>query len=184
MAIQLFIKNVKPFTEVVVQAKGMTNNVTIGCKQYTTDELEEVRTEFGIASDVSKISRWEKQLQRIKADIDLSDEEIDTQTEIFNEKITKESKIVKERMNQFYISQITHIKNASLQLGTEGKKEDLLIQDSREAKPVESLWGTPEECLVVLLTVYFACQPFRDSLHTKILETIFNYKFEENVIKN
>jgi hypothetical protein len=37
MAIQLFIKNVKPFTEVVVQAKGMTNNITIGCKQYTSD---------------------------------------------------------------------------------------------------------------------------------------------------
>lgn len=184
MTIQLFIKNVKPFTEVVVQAKGMTNNITIGCKQYTSDELEEVRNEFGIASDLSKISRWEKQLQRIKSNIDLSDEEIDEQTEIFNEKIVKESKIVKEKMNQFYISQITHIKNASLQIGTEDKKEDLLIQDSREAKPVESLWGTPEECLNVLLSKYFACQPFRDSLHTKILETIFNYNFEENAVKN
>lgn len=185
MTAKLYIKHAKPFTEVVVQAKGIKDNITIGCKCYTTEELDELREQFGTATDTSKLVRWSKQLNRIKTDIDLSDDEIDTQTKEFEDKIKKESVELQQKADEFYKSQITHIKNASMQLvSMDGAISDLLIADSREAKPIESLWGTPEECLAVLLRQYFGFTPFRDSLQTKILETVFDYKHEENAAKN
>ena len=182
MSIKLYIKNVKPFTEVVVQAKGLKDNITVGIKCYNQTVLEAIRKEFQTVIDTSKVIRWNRQLDILKTDINLSDEAIEEQSEILVDKIERENSLIAERLASFYNSHVTHIKNASLQQGDE--KKDLFIADSRDAKPVESLWETPEECLVVLLDTYINFAPFRDSLHSKILETIFNYKFETGEIKN
>lgn len=184
MSLKLYVKNAKPYTEVLVQGKGIKDNITIGCKCYGTSELEEVRKEFQTALDTTKIIRWNKQLEKVKEDLSLSDEELDAEIALFTDKIDNESKLIQNRLAAFYISQVTHIKNASLQLDIDGKKTDLFITDSREVKPVESRWGTSEECLVVLLDTYFEYAPFRDSLHTVIPATVFNYNYRDNEVKN
>jgi len=184
MALKVYVRDTKPFTEVLVQAKGIKDNITIGCKCYSNSELDVVRKEFQAALDTTKLTRWTKQLELIKADMSLSDSELDNKLQEFSDKIEAESIRVSNRLADFYRSQVTHIKNASLSLATDGVPTDLLIQDSRNATPIESLWGTPEECLVVLLDTYSDFLPFRDSLHTVIASTIFNYNFEAGQVKN
>ena len=184
MAIRLYVKNTKPFTEVVVQAKGLKDNITVGVKSYSNSDLDALRKEFQIILDTTKIARWSKQLEDIKVDMSLSDEALDASVLEFTKKIESETNRVATDLQTFYKNQVTHIKNASLSLDKDGIPTDVFVSDTREVKPIESLWETSEECLVVLLNIYSDFIPFRDSLNNAIATTVFNYGFEEGKVKN
>ena len=43
MAVKLYIKTSKPFTEKLVQATGVKDNITLGIKAYSNTEVESIR---------------------------------------------------------------------------------------------------------------------------------------------
>ena len=81
-------------------------------------------------------------------------------------------------LNDFYRSQVLFITNAAVE--TEDGVS-IKVDDTRTAKPVESLWESPEECLAVLLDTYFSVPSIRDSLSSSIVETVLNLQLDEKV---
>ena len=47
--------------------------------------------------------------------------------------------------------------------------------------PIESLWQDAEECLAVLLDTYFEIPAIKDSLSSKIVDTVLNLQLDEKV---
>ena len=65
------------------------------------------------------------------------------------------------------------------------KTTTLVVADTRTAKPIETLWGTPEECLAVLLGHLYDSAPYRVSLTTASQLALLNTSsFEQDKIKN
>ncbi len=185
MAIKLYIKTSKPFSEKLVQAVGIKDNITLGIKAYTNTELDVVRKEFQTAIDTTKIVRLLKELEEIKESKELSYSEIDGKVLTLTELIEEANEAQKQTLQDFYKSHVLYIKNASLSTeDSEGKVTDLLIQDTREAKPIESLWVDKDACLVVLLDMYLDSPAFRDSLVQVVTDSVFNINIKETERKN
>lgn len=185
MAIKLYIKTSKPYVEKVVQAEGVKDNITLGIKVYTNNEIDVLRKEFQTAIDTTKVVRLLNELSEIKDSKDLSYEQIDSKTVELETLVEEANALQKQILQDFYKSHILYIKNASLSTeDSEGKVSDLLIQDSRDAKPIESLWVDKDACLVVLLDMYLDSPAFRDSLVTVITDSVFNINIKEAERKN
>jgi len=81
--------------------------------------------------------------------------------------------------------EIVYIKQMKLQLEDEnGKTKELVVADTRTQKPVESLWGEPEECLSVLVDALLDSAPYRGSLIEAMFQALLNMKLEDNSAKN
>jgi hypothetical protein len=185
MAVKLYIKTSKPFTEKLVQAAGVKDNITLGIKAYSNTEVESIRKDFQQAIDTTKITRYIKELEVVKEDNDLSYEQIDLKVIELNDLIDKANEVQKYLLQDFYKSHILYIKNASLSTeDSEGKVTDLLIPDTRDVKPIESLWEDVDSCLVVLLDMYLDSPFFRDSLIQAITESVFHISLKDSERKN
>jgi len=185
MAVKLYIKTSKPFTEKLVQATGVKDNITLGIKAYNNTEVEQVRKEFQTAIDTTKIARLIKELDLVKADSELSYDQIDRKIAELEVLIDEANATQMDILQGFYKSHILYIKNASLSTeDTEGKVTDLLIPDTRDAKPIESLWKDVDSCLVVLLDMYLDSPFFRDSLTQAVTESVFNISLKDSERKN
>lgn len=81
--------------------------------------------------------------------------------------------------------EIVYIKQMKLSLeDEEGKAKDLVIVDTRNQKPVEFLWESPEECLSVLVDVLLNSAPYRNSLIDAMIKALLNMKVGDDVAKN
>ena len=163
------IRSSKPFIEKLVQAKGIKENFKIGIRVYSDDTLNPIRDKYLDNLDTKRINRWQAQLQQVINDTSLSDEEFNEKTASIENAIKEATKQLQEVQKQFAHEQVIYIKNASLVI--DGK--DTLIADTRDAKPIEGLWSSPDECLAVLLDTYLTSFYFRDSLPTAISKAVF-----------
>lgn len=181
---QVYIKSQKPSVEVKVQADGSKDFILVGIRVYKNSELDKIRKEFTDTTKQIKIARYEKQLAALFEDDSLTDTEIEEKVAELNEKIHTTLNEQRDWFLNFYKEQILYIKNATLTIEEAGEVKDLVIADTREAKPIESLWATPDECLAALLGMYLDEPAFRDSLQKSITEAVFNTNFGEAKTKN
>jgi uncharacterized small protein (DUF1192 family) len=182
---ELYIKTEKPFVEEKVIAKGGKDHIFAGIHVYNDDELNEVRKEFSDAAEAIKLTKWQQELNNLQYSTELSDSEIDEKVALLQEKIEQVLESQRQKLKTFYKAQVTYIKNASLSLkDSDGSVKDIIVKDTREATPLESLWESSEECLAVLLDMYLGSPSFRDSLQKKITSTVFGTNFEDARVKN
>lgn len=89
-------------------------------------------------------------------------------------------------LDKFIKEEIVYIKQAKLELYDEVSKatKDLLIQDTRTAKPNDGLWETSEQCLDVLLDLYLSSAPWRLSLILMGQKALLNNDYSEAEVKN
>jgi len=131
-----------------------------------------------------KLSRWAKELEELKDNTTLSEDEFNERVEFLETAISGKNDEFMDYQDTFCREHIAYFKNTTVTITEDGKVTDLLITDSREVKPVESLWDTTEECLVVLLD-YFLDEPaYRDSLHKAVSDAIFSADFKGLEAKN
>jgi hypothetical protein len=179
MAVKLVIKNVKDYRLINLEFDGKKLPAELGIKLYDSTRSEEIQEEFKqiLQSEElemyrAKAAKWEKEGD--KTDEDFFKIRKDYQTTI--DSLTKEQD---KKIKEFYRSQVLFVRNSSVTITENGQDKDIIIADSRTATPIESLWATPEECLVVLLDAYFEVPALRDSLTEKVLSVIFNSYTEE-----
>jgi hypothetical protein len=182
------IKSTKPFVEKVIQGKfngkDLKENITIGVKVYDGSELESIKEHYLNNLSSAKITRWQKQLEALPEDLTLSEEVFEEKLTYLESSINNWTKNFTKNMEDFCKQNVSYIKNASLVLEEGGKNIDLLITDTREAKPIESLWATPDECLAVLLDMYLEHPAYKDSLQLAIPKLVFNTDFLDGELKN
>lgn len=86
---------------------------------------------------------------------------------------------------KFIKKQIVYIKGATLEMYDDDKLvETIAVTDTRTAKPLESFWGSPEECLAVLLDYYFQSLPWKNSFFNAINKALLNVDIKDGAIKN
>lgn len=77
---------------------------------------------------------------------------------------------------QYLKTYVVYIQNAELSGKDDisGEEIKLVVNDSRTAPVNESLWGSADECLAVLLDTYLQYLPFRDSFFERFSSTLFD----------
>jgi hypothetical protein len=182
---QLFVKTEKPFVEEIVKSADKKNHITVGIRVYKDSERSELLTDIQDTAHAIKIERWQKQIFALQNDVELTDDEIDLKVKELEDKIRNAVNEQKMKYDEFYRTHVLYIKNASI-TGTkeDGSTIDINIPDTREAKPVESLWESGEECLAALLNVFLESSSYKDSLQKAVFSVVFQTNFEEAKGKN
>ena len=183
------IKSSKPYTEKKIQAtlngQTLVDNITIGVKVYTEKELEAIREEYNTSTDSSQALRYLNQLQQLPKNLSLSDSEFQAENIRLTQAVDMYNKEQEAKVIAFTKKHVAYIKNASLLLEDEsGKEIDLLVADTRDAKPIESLWADGDEALVVLLDIYLDNPAFKDSLISTVTKLVFNTDFQNGKLGN
>jgi hypothetical protein len=163
------IKSAKPYIEKLVQAKGIKDNIKVGIRVYSDKELKDIRKDYLANFSTVELTRKQAQLDALKSDITLSDEDFSTKVGVLENAIETLNESILSYQKDFTKSHISYIKNASVAIDS----VDTLIPDTREAKPIESLWNTPDECLAVLLDMYLESPFFKDSLSIAVTDAVF-----------
>lgn len=174
--VKLNIKHVKAFKEVSPSVDGKNLTTVFGVKLYSAAESKAVQKEFKelLANEVLEIAN--AKLARHEQEGDKAEDDFYTLRKEHQASIEKLAAEQEVAIHNFYKSQVLFIRNASAE-DSNGKA--IVIADSRTANPIESLWSTSDECLVVLLDAYFNVPSIRDSLISKMLEVIFNIYSDE-----
>ena len=157
MALKLYVKLQTPTIELKVSAKdiaGTKDSIQVGFKRYPVTEAQVKIAEL---QDI-----W-KELS------ESSDTTPDT-----------------KKFDKFLRDQIVYIKGfeGETQDSTDGSVKKLSVTDTRTVKPIETLWDTPEECLVVLLDMYLGSPLYRDSLYNEVVAAVFGINFKAEELKN
>ena len=157
MALKLYVKLQTPTIELKVSAKdiaGTKDSIQVGFKRYPVTEAQVKIAEL---QDI-----W-KELS------ESSDTTPDT-----------------KKFDKFLRDQIVYIKGfeGETQDSTDGSVKKLSVTDTRTVKPIETLWDTPEECLVVLLDGFLECAPIRVSLQNALTKALVNTDYSEAETKN
>lgn len=151
---KLFVKLQTPTIELKVTAKDAAGTKDSIIVGFKRYELTETETKL-------------KQLQQIM------------------QEAMEDENIAKNNIDKFVKDEVVYIKQANLQLADEkGNPKDLNIADTRTAKPIETLWESADECLVVLLDLYLQSAPYRVSLITSLQKALLNNDYSEAEVKN
>lgn len=177
MAVTLQVKNVKPFSEVTFKVNDTGKTVIMGVRLYKPSELPAIHNEY-------KSILFNDRQQLLQARLDKLVETGDRTKEDFyaeqNALISEIQEIVSQeelRFKEFYKKHITHLRDVTLEATKEdGTKFDIIIPDTRQVQPNESLWSDEKECLAVLLDVYFDTPGLGDSLIQNISDIVFQRK--------
>ena len=170
---KIVLKTQKPLIEKRVQAKDSKDFINVGIKSYSDSELNELRKTFGDPADGIKLQRWIKELENLKDRDDLTDEDIENEVSRLQANIDSVIESQKIDSVKFINENVLYIKNASLLLQDGEFTKDLTITDTRDVKPVASLWESPEECLAALLELYLDNASFKDALIKVVTQTVF-----------
>jgi len=156
MALKLFVKLQTPVIELKVTAKDISG---------TKDSIIVGFKRYPVSEAQVKIA----ELQDIWKDLSESSDTPDT-----------------KRFDNFLRNQIVYIKGfeGETQDSTDGTVKKLSVADTRTVKPIETLWDTPEECLVVLLDNFLECAPIRVSLQTALSQALVNADYSDAETKN
>jgi len=155
---QLYVRLQTPVIELTVKAKdssGANDKIVVGFKRYNLEEAEKQLKEF--------------------------QEVIEQQLEDM-----QEGTAISEEVNSFIKDKVVYIKQAKLEIyDTEADKTvELVIPDTRKAKPNEDFWESPDECLDALLDLYLSAAPWRSSLITALQKALLNMDYEAEQLKN
>lgn len=155
MALQLYVKLQTPTIELPIKAKDAAGNRDSFFVGFKRYPLKEAK----IVLD---------KLQELYNDYKDSPDEF----------ATKLDSLIKK--------EVVYIKGIKLDTidDTTGRVSELHIPDTRQAKPIETLWASPEECLDVLLDHLLECGPIRVSLNEAMTKALLNSDFEEDKVKN
>lgn len=178
MAVKLHIKQIKPVMEISPLLEGRPLLTKFGVKVYDSDELEQVRAEYTETASRDTLEQALAQLMELENNGDKTTEEFYTQRKQLRTKINEESEHQRKLLEEFYKKQVVYIKNATL---TDDEGKEIKVDNTENVKAIESLWETPEECLAVLLDIYFGAPSLKDSLSQKIVETILNLPTEDKI---
>jgi len=104
------------------------------------------------------------------------------------ERIAEESEVkIQENLYMSFVkNEVVYLRKMELESKNQetGKMSKLLVEDTRTQKAIEGLWGTPEQCLDVLLDYYLRSAPYRLSFISTMSTAIANLDHTENKIKN
>ena len=167
---KLSIKSVKPFTELTLNVAGIQKPIIVGVKSYAFDELLQVRDRMTGILESSKLEQTNAMLEKLASEGDKTSDSFYEERALLLQEQKSIQETQEEALLSLYKYQIMFLRN--IEVTTEDK--DLVIKDTRDATPIESLWETEEDCLVVLLDTFLNYVPFRDSLFTKLTQAIFN----------
>ena len=181
MSIKLVINNVKPYKEVSPEIDGKKSTVSFGIKQYEVSELAQVREDFRNLAVNTELELTLARVTKLEEEGDKTEQDFYDTRENLRKVINSLVKQQEEASIAFYKSQILFVRNASISIEEDGVSKSIQIADTSKASRVESLWNTPDECLVVLLDAYFENTSIRDSLITSISNIIFNISSEAKV---
>lgn len=180
--IKLNLKIVPSSKEVVISLKEFPGPVTIGVKSYANEDLDNIRTEFKNVLTNIDLEKAQANLLKLEKIGDKTDDSYYAERQALQAIIEQETEKQIDVLTDFYKRQILYIKNASLNNELDnGTTELISIKDTREVKPVESLWEDEDECLAALLDVYFKYPPFRDSFMKKISQMLFNFSLDDKI---
>lgn len=88
-------------------------------------------------------------------------------------------------LTNFIKESIVYIKNVSFEaIGEDGKSKSISISDTRIAKPVETLWDTPEECLSALVDAFLKWASWRVSLISAVQTAMLDLDMSDDAVKN
>jgi hypothetical protein len=181
MAINIYVKLQTPVVELTIEAKdasGKKDKFVAGFKRYEINEAN---------SKLKELEYLQKQIYLNNKEILDQKYEYLTSTKV-EQNDTVKAEITEEAadkaINEFIKGEISYLKNVTVDIVDNGVAKELKIADTRTVKPNEPLWGTPEECLSVLVDSFLACAPFRGSLITMQQKALFNLDYKDAEIKN
>lgn len=179
MAILLQVKNQKAYTEANVSVPGVKLPLTIGCKLHSNTDLTKLRLEYSSILEDDRQAKVQAQLEDLLASGDKTSDQFYSEKASLYLALTNCTLEKEKKISDWYKEQVTHILNATVQYVDEsGKTVDLVVADTRTAQPIESLWADSEECLVVLLDLYFEFPGLGDSLISTIGGQVFQLSLE------
>ena len=187
---KLYVKTTIPTVEQTVKAIDGTSELIAGIKLYSAKELKDLSKKFGNNLVDVKLTRAQKELAKLFQDMETPIEELETKVTAIQAEIEKLSEQQAKDYLAFIKSQVVYLKNVSLvTVDNETQEEkELIIKDTREVDPIESLWASPSECLAVLLDMYLDSAAFKDSFPQAVSSTVFDpksaIKFNEGKVKN
>jgi hypothetical protein len=180
MATRIYVKLQKPTIEMVVKAtdaSGTSDRLVVGFKRYDNkeatlklQELQKIQNEL-YAHAMKDLA---EQYKHLGEDAPKSETPL----------LSKEQ--AELALKNFVCNEIVYLKdiqNLTLQ-DESGKEIELKVADTRTAKPNEPLWGTSEECLSVLVDLYFDSNPYRGSLIQAQQKALANVDLKDGEIKN
>ena len=89
-------------------------------------------------------------------------------------------------LDKFIKDSIVYIRNVSfdaVDTETDAIKR-ITVSDTRTAKPVETLWDTPDECLSALVDAYLKWASWRVSLISAVQTALIDMDISEDAVKN
>lgn len=182
MSVKLHIKQIKPYKEISPSLDGKTLPVKFGIKVYDSSSLDALREEYTSIATNDNLELALAKLQKLEEAGDRTSEEYYTERNSLRSILESETQIQKTKLEDFYKQQVLFIKGASFEYeDASGNLKDITVADSRMVAPIESLWQDAEECLAVLLDTYFEIPAIKDSLSSKIVDTVLNLQLDEKV---
>jgi hypothetical protein len=180
MSVKIFVKLQSPSVELKVQAQdcsGAKDSIVVGFKRYDIVESK---------ARAEKLQDLQTQLY-LNTMVELSEQyklvNIDNETKpSATPRISEEEAL--NSISQFIKDEILYIRDVNLTIEDTGIIKELKIADTRSAKPNEPLWGTPEECLSVLVDSFLESAPYRGSLIAAQQKALANLEIKDGEIKN
>lgn|SRR5574343_207476 len=179
---QIYLRLQTPTIELTVKAKDAAGNkdqLKVGFKRYPLEEadkknklLKEIQNDIYIHS-MLEIQEEYKALGESKEEVKIPDPKFSKE-----EAISKLTKFLKEEI--VYLKDV----NGLVTIDENGKEKEFSVADTRTAKPVEPLWGTPEECLSVLVDSFLESAPYKGSFISAQQKALVNADFQDGEIKN
>jgi hypothetical protein len=175
MAVKIKVKGIQPVKEFSPVVEGRKLATIFGCKIYNSDELGEVRQEYlAIAQDADLEIALAK-MSKLEQEGDRTSEDFYSDRANYRSVVDAKADSQVKALTDFYKKQIVYIKQASIEVEDEnGATKEIRVADTKTATPIESLWASPEECLVVLLDTYFDVPSIKDSLAKDVIDTVLN----------
>ncbi len=185
MATRLYVRLQTPTIELPIEAKDVAqtkDKFIVGFRRYELDPTQKKfealqvlqRQSFAIAREKVRASRVPTAEEQ---------EAIDKEEKIEIVMTEQEAELA---TTNFIKAEIVYLRDVKLQLIDDetGKTINLIIPDTREAKPNADLWNTPDECLDVLLSLYLSSAPYRLALLNTMQKALLNNDYEDGLLKN
>ena len=182
MATKIHLRLQKPTIELTVKAKdaaGIKDQVTVGFKRYGLEEsstrnkiLKELQNDIYIHS-MLELKEEYKLLGSDRDDLNTPEP-----------KLSKEEAI--NKLDDFLRNEIVYLKNVNglVKIDENGNEKEFSVSDTRTQKPIEPLWGSPEECLSVLVDSFLESAPYKGSLISAQQKALANIDIQDGEVKN
>lgn len=169
MSKQLFVKLQSPTIELQVKAEDSSDTkavITVGFKRYELDKtnIKLLDLQTLLSNHLDLLTSKQDGESVDQSDLDQTSKDVDN----------------------FIYEHVSYIKKAKLDMidDSTGEASELIVNDTRKAKPVEDFWENAEECLTALLDMYLASSPWRSSFIASLQAALLNANYNDGKLKN